>query len=245
MLSCDLCEKSFTQFHILKRHHRIVHKILPKKVKAGVQIPKMFQCNMCNINFTLFSNLNRHKRKLHTDDDPFFCKNCKISFLTHDLLKRHNMTNYCTEILSCNECGMHFKLLRNLKIHTIKHFSCIRCKITFSTSNATKNHVAVEHKKDFSCDKSCFAFVSMSKLKYNLINCRQNFKGKLNGFLLFCKQNKTLLQFSVLPTELNVGKRLGKMWRELKLEERSRYTKEAIRLNQENLGGTKFGNARE
>ena len=140
---------------------------------------------------------------------------------------------------------MHFKLIGYLKIHTIKHFFCIRCNITFSTSNATKNHVAVEHKKDFSCDKCGFNFVSMSRLKCHLINCNQNSKGKLNGFLLFFKQNKTLLQSTVLPTELNVGKRLGKMWRELTLEERSQYTKEARRLNQQNLGGAKFGNARE
>ena len=130
---------------------------------------------------------------------------------TYDLLKRHKVTNYCTDLLSCNECGLHFKSLRSLKIHTLKHFCCTRCEIIFLKSNATKNHMTVEHKKDFACDKCCFAFVSMSKLKCHLINCTQNSKGKLNGFLLFYKQNKTLLQSSVLPTDLNVGKRLGKM----------------------------------
>lgn len=73
---CEICEESFSNRAILKRHRTYAHN-------------NKFPCQTCGKIFYGKSKFNSHL-KIHTGDKPFSCDICEKSFKRKDGLNKHN-----------------------------------------------------------------------------------------------------------------------------------------------------------
>ena len=82
MLSCEKCNKSFSNSHTLRNHRRNFHEGSIKKVEK-------LSCNLSNKTFTEKHTLRRHILCIHEGSKKFQCKSCEKSYGREDLLRCH------------------------------------------------------------------------------------------------------------------------------------------------------------
>jgi len=63
--SCDICMRKFPQLYSLKRHKRIIHKIIEEKKEDINILRRQFACDMCDRKYVQSCHLGFHKRKAH------------------------------------------------------------------------------------------------------------------------------------------------------------------------------------
>ena len=126
----------------------------------------MFNCITCPANIKFLQNLNEHERNFYGGKDPFYCNECSMIFLTHDLLKSHIMLHTGDSLFSCKECGMVYKNSIYLQIHSASHLSCKVCTKTFFTPEETEKHMLTHTGEiSFPCTKCGIEFPSKTVLK--------------------------------------------------------------------------------
>jgi hypothetical protein len=174
------------------------NKIILGDIRSKSQ--NKFKCNLCLTDFSLLHNLNKHKRNRHKENNPFHCSECKISFPTHDLHKKHLMNHSSEKYFSCNECGKSFKDNKYLGFHSVSHFFCKECKITFSTPESTREH-KITHigKTYFPCSKCSYSFsyaISLKRhMKGHAIKHANNSDSEKNNF------DKRIAQKPLTPSQ--------------------------------------------
>lgn len=174
---CNVCAKTFTFSHPLKKHMQI-HKDIDENY-----IDKRFQCKHCNRYLRDKFGLISHIR-LHTGERPFKCEHCTMDFrershLNLHLKSKHEHRFQCD--ICCSLFSTRITYKKHLKLH--KQFECIVCHKTFATLNSVRKHCMNLHSDEQQIEcKICFKFFACKEyLKNHLKKHKQNICIKLES----------------------------------------------------------------
>ncbi|XP_062550708.1 zinc finger protein 236-like isoform X2 [Armigeres subalbatus] len=144
MFRCTVCLKPFKTEKLLKKHKRKLH-------------PKVFVCASCPKQFLYKSLLDKHAR-VHTQEKPFKCSHCDMSFsqkvnLEVHLGKKHNVhvRSAQPKLFICEYCTKSFDRPSTLQIHVRTHtkerpFCCRDCPKSFTSNSALATHIKANHR---------------------------------------------------------------------------------------------------
>merc|ERR1712129_146488 len=156
---CDMCQQSFKNKMILRRH--IVRNTCIKP----------FKCLDCDKAY-------KTSEKLQTHSDfclgkTCVCSSCGKAFPNQYKLKNHQVSHSDEREFECEEpgCGKSFLRLADLKVHWRIHsgetpFECKDCGAKFKTSSSMRTHEAVHtESRSFPCDLCEMSFKLPQTLK--------------------------------------------------------------------------------
>ncbi|KAJ8704926.1 hypothetical protein PYW08_012246 [Mythimna loreyi] len=159
---CDVCQCSFTEATLLKKHMRI-HKVKPYKCdvcqrsfgqKSNFERhskihfrEKTFICDVCQRSFSRKTSLDEHYRN-HTGEKPFKCNVCQSSFSRSASLKQHKQIHTGVKPYKCDICQRSFSQKSNFVVHfrnhsTDKPFKCHLCRRSYAQSCLLKQHLRI------------------------------------------------------------------------------------------------------
>ncbi|XP_050076863.1 zinc finger protein 850-like [Anopheles maculipalpis] len=108
--ACDVCDASFHNKGLLKRHRRALHST-----------ELLFECKHCSKKFAVVEKFKIHQR-VHTGERPFECTFCPRTFLHFSDRKRHEMATHTGERpFKCKLCTASYIRNRELNLHMQKH----------------------------------------------------------------------------------------------------------------------------
>uniref|UniRef100_A0A8W7P1R9 C2H2-type domain-containing protein n=1 Tax=Anopheles coluzzii TaxID=1518534 RepID=A0A8W7P1R9_ANOCL len=143
---CELCLATFRDRASLE-WHRNYHRSLNQSPKAR------YTCDVCRKECNSSSHLHLH-RKIHLEHKPYPCTyGCNRSFSSSGNRQKHVARMHTHEKkFHCAQCGESFIYARQLHTHrerkhaeltknTNGFFRCARCKDTFDTEDAFRQHL--------------------------------------------------------------------------------------------------------
>ena len=152
MFSCSLCNAKFVSYSRLKRHKRVVHKLLNKAIespsskKSTSTDSKSFYCPFCFQKNSSLKSLQRHMRSTHhisrrasevwmpfSGIQEFDTANCVSGY---DLDIGARCVSFKSGQIECSLCGTVFLTFKGHKSH-LKH----KHKIFTSHSNGSRQHL--------------------------------------------------------------------------------------------------------
>ncbi|XP_050301051.1 zinc finger protein OZF-like [Anthonomus grandis grandis] len=142
-----------------------------KETKRKIK-KRNFECGICGKAFFGSSDLNKHMR-IHTDERPFVCGECHLSFRQAGTLKNHITSIHCklNNFFACELCGRTFALKDRLKLHMRRHtgekpYSCELCPKKFARKSEVSQHMRVhDKKKPYTCDQCPATFTCAQNLR--------------------------------------------------------------------------------
>ena len=154
-LECDLCDRSFGNLNLFKRHYKLAHSMV-RKIK----------CEICATNFRQTKDLKEH---LQNGFGDYLCRFCEKFFLQQCGMKVH-----------LEKCPKNPKILENGPktnenvVTTL--FPCNFCQESFKSEFVLQNHVKIMHEQSqeqenveenvqFECDLCTDVFVHLDDFK--------------------------------------------------------------------------------
>jgi len=147
--SCNACDKSYTQSHLLKSHIKIVHE--------GI---KTIKCVTCNRYFTQKHSLKIHKCIIQNNTNLeslpkgviFKCDSCDKSFNQYQNLENHIKTIHEGITFECDTCYKSFSTNQSLRLHKESvhekiRINCDLCDKSFTQKGVLKRHKMSVHEK--------------------------------------------------------------------------------------------------
>ena len=159
LVSCSLCEKTFSSGQSLKSHMRNVHtksqaKLicsrcghLPGDCQCGENRPaqQTVACPLCGkevISKNLPSHLHYHRQSTLR---PYICQECSQTFTHASSLKRHALLHTGNKQFRCEKCGKEFfqkvAYETHCKSHTNERLHCKGCNQPFLTKYLLNFHL--------------------------------------------------------------------------------------------------------
>ena len=144
-LTCEVCQKQFTDPRIFKKHKMLHAEETPHK------------CSTCGKFFNSPISLRLHEASQHSDVKEFMCSLCPLGYVRKYLLTRHMFAKHGIthkDLPTCDACGSQFKNLDSLKVHKfVKHgigeedvHICDKCGEIYGESYSLKRHMFTIHK---------------------------------------------------------------------------------------------------
>lgn len=128
---CELCEKSFYTSSKKNQHMRMHTGEL------------FYKCKVCSKSFSFRENLRRHELK-HLKDKPNKCVFCGMGFTSRELLWNHILRKIGENAFSCKICEKDFTTKPLLRQHMLVHqpgkFKCDKCGMVFRRLDGLKMH---------------------------------------------------------------------------------------------------------
>jgi KRAB domain-containing zinc finger protein len=172
---------------MLARHSRYKHKKKLEKIVRSKD-EKEFCCDYCDKRFSKKHHIKLHMASHSTENRPYQCNKCFLTFEDEDLLVDHCKTHDETALIvttiyqdngnvCCQFCP---EQLENYKMY-VKHlkehkslikgaiFECGPCKKRFTTKLQFRDHGRVHDSRKFVCEICQRAFLFMSQLKVHYI----------------------------------------------------------------------------
>lgn len=133
---CTICNSTFMNPTLLKKHKRDVHRTNAEEV----QEKKLLRCRKCNRGFLSLLVLEKHQ----CTAVKYPCvKKCGRRFESFSLMSRHALKcNSGITIYSCKRCSKPLKTLNSLKVHLEK------CVLKTSTPTSESTETKIEKKLD-------------------------------------------------------------------------------------------------
>lgn len=158
---CDVCKRKFTAYGFLKRHLLSGHKKRDDWFQINLRRKKKepTPCNICGKRLVA---LRYHMRTFHSDDRPFKCNVCGVSYKYKSNLESHARLHTGDRPFMCNECGRAFK--RNSEMHAhinlvhkkVRKHKCDRigCSKSYVNAQQLTDHINVQHLnlKTYQCE---------------------------------------------------------------------------------------------
>lgn len=132
---CTICNKSFSDVRVLRRHVRIHLKNKP------------FKCEVCKRTYSESGSLTRHLRK-HRGEKRHLCVVCGKGFYEANVLAVHMRIHTGEKPIECEICNRKFSdpngLRSHLKSHTgEKRYKCDICSKSFAHSFVLTKHLRI------------------------------------------------------------------------------------------------------
>ncbi|XP_034232170.1 zinc finger protein 271-like [Thrips palmi] len=180
--SCKVCKQSFETLSEVVQHRRehtvqeIKDNSEEKKQLTCSQCPKIFstskgleehtkthsnisfECELCNKQLSNRRTLEYHIRSFHTQERPFSCQFCSMSFLSREACTVHERLHTGEKPYTCRECNMSFRCSSNLAQHLGTHnddrpWACDQCPKRFKRNGILLVHMRTHTgEKPFCCD---------------------------------------------------------------------------------------------
>ena len=137
---CHICQKVFSEKHILKRHTAAIHE------------GKTYPCSQCNRTFTASYSLKNHVLTVHDKRLDFECNQCGKKWATKGLLRDHITQAHTSQVL-CDICNKQISnpiMLRRHKVFVHNErkgaIFCEMCpKSVFFSKSTFDQHVRAKH----------------------------------------------------------------------------------------------------
>ena len=188
MFTCDICSKTFSTRNHLRRHYWGTHRQKLSK-SDDYKREKAYQCDFCDRVFSKKHHIENHMISHTTENRPFRCENCFLTFQEQAQLDLHKKSHEKTTFtltpiknkengtFKCYFCPKEFNteyvLCGHLKVHKTKLanaiFRCSRCSKTFTTKKQYSRHIRIHEDKSFKCRICEKSFIFMSQLKPHLL----------------------------------------------------------------------------
>ncbi|KAK4872393.1 hypothetical protein RN001_014422 [Aquatica leii] len=138
LLSCQDCDKIFSNKDSLRSHCRLFHKGLPKKVYTYV-------CEKCGVQFRQKAFLNYHKKNNCGSGPIYECHVCGKGFHSIHTRRSHLRIHDPKKKFLCKYCGKSFRWKGQLKVHERSHtgekpFKCLYCPKAFGYRESLITH---------------------------------------------------------------------------------------------------------
>ncbi|XP_065170789.1 zinc finger protein 582-like [Atheta coriaria] len=130
---CNLCERSFSQWHTLKRHIDLHNN------------KRDFICNFCGKAFLTKIGLDVHER-IHTGERPYECKICGKTFIGSGGVAKHMVVHTGEKAFTCEYCAKSFNRRSTLRVHIKIHTGekphvCELCGKGFIQAHCLRSHL--------------------------------------------------------------------------------------------------------
>uniref|UniRef100_A0A336KRN5 CSON014194 protein n=2 Tax=Culicoides sonorensis TaxID=179676 RepID=A0A336KRN5_CULSO len=149
-IPCFECGKICKGQSHLKKHmkeHRRKPKSLPLKNDPNLS------CKICQKTFAIPARLRIHEINVHgIGETSFVCLTCGKGFASNYDLKVHSKRHSEEKPFECSECKMSFKRINNLKSHIENHHTentevkCPLCSSLLKTKRSLRKHAVNVHK---------------------------------------------------------------------------------------------------
>ncbi|XP_058449869.1 zinc finger protein ZFP2-like isoform X2 [Malaya genurostris] len=149
---CSICQLGFSSCNQVKVHEKKMHGI---KNNAKIHIKKvsLINCNMCDKTFRGNSKLNVHIQSVHNKQLIPTCILCNKTFTAKSSLERHMLLHTNEKPYSCNECLISFSRSVDLRNHIrmihegINPYVCRECNEQFRSYHSLYMHRQIVHLK--------------------------------------------------------------------------------------------------
>ena len=172
-----------------------------------IQRPFVCTIDNCEKSFTCKSYLNKHLKRPHNGESDankrekkkYICKECKKEFKNKFLLKTHFSEHTGIKPFKCEECDAAFALRSRLIRHKKRHrgYPCDKsdCQFVADTWSQLRKHIAVSHKRVYSCNLCSKVLLSKysldNHLKAHKFNCL--YEDCYKSFIRKCHLNDHVL----------------------------------------------------
>ena len=204
---CEICNKSFKNKDVLKKHMDSTHNKIAKE--------------MCPICGKIYKNVGNHVRLVHEYMDKN-CPHCKYSCKTFTDLNRHIQRIHTEEtVTTCTHCGKRTKdIKRHLKINkcdrpkeerVVALIKCDRCDKTFSSKEHIKRHIKRIHDKilDIHCSQCDYKTYSNFNMRIHVTRVHEGKQLKQN--CPYCQQTVISLDWHIKMYHVEKAKVNGKL----------------------------------
>lgn len=173
---CDICNKSFTQRHIIQRHMRNIHLneiiskypdsrrcehctkfVLNENYQEHVQkLHKLLRCKICDKTYYNISSFENHVRTHEPKIKQYFpCEDCNRTFTSKKSRIYHSLAAHSPEPprTKCEHCGkMVISMALKQHIHDShtkqRKYQCKICQKNYLTSTYLREHQTTVHLKE-------------------------------------------------------------------------------------------------
>lgn len=117
-----------------------------------------FECDLCNKHLSNRRTLEYHIRSFHTQERPYACQFCTMSFVSREACIVHERLHTGEKPYTCPECSMSFRSPSNLAQHLKTHkderpWACNLCPKRFKRNGILLVHMRTHTgEKPFCCD---------------------------------------------------------------------------------------------
>ena len=136
--------KALQRFQSTKNLSLSLFKIssLEKYVFLSSVLPK--RCSL--INWATYPEFKTYNMEMQTEDKPYSCVKCNLSFKMAIDLKMHMVQHGGKKTHSCNQCGYSTIKAGHLKMHMMVHsgekpFVCKQCNYSSADASKLKRHM--------------------------------------------------------------------------------------------------------
>ena len=153
-VSCNSCDFVTTDQKYLKRHTRVRHNIVLRKMKT-VGRKENFSCTVCSFSSNTYGGLKGHYKQ-HSEDQqkefrPYSCTLCDYSSESIRLLRDHSITHKETEQVIVYKYFCHYCLERCVRKDRRR-----KDGVQYKTTSKLEKHIAVQNEllDCVDCDKN-------------------------------------------------------------------------------------------
>ena len=148
--------------------------------KCYVNLGEKFLCSVSSYNANKKGKEKTVNKRIHTDERPFTCEVCNLSFANSSNLRTHSRTHTGVKPYTCRICNSSFSQSCNLQSHVLIHtgekpFKCKSCSYSSSRPSDLRKHNRIHTgEKPYTCKICSFSCSQPSGLTYhNRIHTRE------------------------------------------------------------------------
>lgn len=135
--TCQICRRKISNQALYQVHMKQHENEPPRKIK----------CDICGVGFTRLECMELHRRRHFNEEKKFPCEYCEKRFFTVHLKTVHERLHTNEKPFDCTDCQMTFRTMAKLNKHrehrhtaNVKRFYCTHCALDFCTQSALNKH---------------------------------------------------------------------------------------------------------